>query len=77
MFKLKRQSEPTFSLSAEMLQQVLEHVRPLGHHEDTENLNIGFGFLYYGLMRDVAPATCDGNRFGIRLQRCLFVARTT
>jgi hypothetical protein len=28
-----------------MLQQVLEHARPLGHHEDPANLNLGFGFL--------------------------------
>jgi len=75
MFKLKPQSEPTFSLSAEMLQQVLEHAGPLGHHEDTANLNIGFGFLYYGLVRTLRPqhVVVIGSGFGFSVA-CLSLA---
>ena len=46
MLTLKSQAQPSFSLSPEMLHLVLEHARPLGHHENAANLNLGFGFLY-------------------------------
>ncbi len=45
----------SFSLDAPMLASILQHAKPLGHHEDRENLNIGFGFLYYGLARALRP----------------------
>lgn len=57
---------PTFSLDPEMLSQVLRHARPLGHHEDPERLNLGFGFLYYGLARALRPrhVVVIGSGFG-------------
>jgi hypothetical protein len=66
MLKLKSQAQPTFSLSAEMLQLILEHARPLGHHEDAAHLNLGFGFLYYGLVRMLRPqhVVVIGSGFG-------------
>jgi methyltransferase family protein len=44
-----------FSLDAATLEDILEHARPLGHHEDRGSLNLGFGFLYYGLARTLRP----------------------
>ncbi len=45
-----------FSLDAEMLQQILDYARPLGHCERPQELNLGFGFVYYGLVRALRPA---------------------
>jgi len=44
-----------FSLRPSLLRDVLRHARPLGHNEDAETLNLGFGFLYYGLVRSLRP----------------------
>ncbi|HWR88303.1 MAG TPA: class I SAM-dependent methyltransferase [Acidiferrobacterales bacterium] len=44
-----------FSLTPNVLRSILEYARPLGHHEDRSNLNLGFGFLYYGLVRALRP----------------------
>ena len=38
-----------------MLPCILEHATPLGHHEDAATFNLGFGFLYYGLVRSLRP----------------------
>ena len=46
---------PFFSLDPLVLKDVLDHARPLGHHEDDATLNIGFGFVYYGLARALRP----------------------
>ena len=45
----------SFSLAPATLRDILEHARPLGHHEDRATLNLGFGFLYYGLVRSLRP----------------------
>ena len=44
-----------FSLKPSLLRDILRHARPLGHHEDAQTLNLGFGFLYYGLARSLRP----------------------
>jgi predicted O-methyltransferase YrrM len=51
----ERTREEGFSLHAPMLREILEHARPLGHHEDRSTLNLGFGFIYYGLVRVLRP----------------------
>lgn len=43
------------SLSAGLIQDILTHAKPLGHHETPRNLNLGFGFVYYGLVRALRP----------------------
>ena len=55
-----------FSLDPLVLKNVLEHARPLGHHEDGDTLNIGFGFVYYGLVRALRPqhVVVIGSGFG-------------
>jgi predicted O-methyltransferase YrrM len=56
MLSLPRvEPESPFSLDAALLADILRHAKPLGHHEDAANLNIGFGFLYYGLVRTLRP----------------------
>jgi hypothetical protein len=48
--------ESLFSLSEPMLMDILEHAKPLGHNEAPDELNLGFGFVYYGLVRALRPA---------------------
>jgi len=55
MLQPNPQDAPQFSLDPAMLQEILAHARPLGHGEDAPNLNLGFGFLYYGLARALRP----------------------
>ncbi len=44
-----------FSLNTALLKDILQSAKPLGHHEKPDNLNLGFGFLYYGLARALRP----------------------
>ena len=44
-----------FSLDVDTLKQILEHAKPLGHREKPRNLNLGFGFMYYGIVRALQP----------------------
>lgn len=44
-----------FSLNPETLRLILTKAKPLGHHQEPKNLNLGFGFLYYGLIRALRP----------------------
>ncbi len=44
-----------FSLTPDLLREVFVQARPFGHHEDAKTLNLGFGFLYYGLVRVLRP----------------------
>ena len=66
---------PSFSLDVALLDEILRHARPLGHHEDPDTLNLGFGFLYYGLIRAVRPrhVAVIGSGFGFSVV-CLALA---
>jgi hypothetical protein len=44
-----------FSLNTALLKDILESAKPLGHNEKPDNLNLGFGFLYYGIARALRP----------------------
>ncbi len=44
-----------FSLSVNLLQDILKVAKPFGHNEKTRELNLGFGFIYYGIVRAVRP----------------------
>ena len=55
MLSLKPRESPTFSLDPATMREIFEHAKPLGHYEDPGNLNLGFGFLYYGLVRTLRP----------------------
>lgn len=56
----------TCSLDRETLKNIFDHAKPLGHNENPDNLNLGFGFLYYGLVRALRPnhALVIGSGFG-------------
>ncbi|HUL96415.1 MAG TPA: class I SAM-dependent methyltransferase [Usitatibacter sp.] len=66
MLTLPKPGPAGFSLDAPMLERILQHAKPLGHHEDPGTLNIGFGFLYYGLVRTLRPkhVVVIGSGFG-------------
>jgi predicted O-methyltransferase YrrM len=55
MLSLKPRESPTFSLDPATMREIFEHAKPLGHYEDQASLNLGFGFLYYGLVRSLRP----------------------
>jgi hypothetical protein len=59
-------AEPGFSLDAGLIREILQHARPLGHHEDAAKLNLGFGFLYYASVRILRPrhVVVIGSGFG-------------
>jgi len=44
-----------FSLSTGLLKDILEYAKPLGHNQKPQNLNLGFGFIYYGVARALRP----------------------
>jgi hypothetical protein len=51
----KTDASPRVSLTPEMIQDIFEFAKPLGHNEIKDNLNLGFGFLYYGAVRALRP----------------------
>ena len=44
-----------FSLNSTVLRDIFHHAKPLGHHQEASNLNLGFGFIYYGVVRALRP----------------------
>jgi len=55
MLTQERFAASPLSLTPALLHDVLRHAKPLGHHEDPTTLNLGFGFVYYGLVRALRP----------------------
>jgi predicted O-methyltransferase YrrM len=55
-----------FSLSTELIADIFDYAKPLGHSEAKENCNLGFGFLYYGAVRSLRPehVVVIGSGFG-------------
>ena len=66
MLPAPRPEPAKFSLDAALIAQILQHAKPLGHYEDPAALNLGFGFLYYGLVRTLRPkhVVVIGSGFG-------------
>jgi hypothetical protein len=66
MLHLDRNELAQFSLNPALLRSILDHAKPLGHHEESDNLNLGFGFLYYGVVRALRPrhVVVIGSGFG-------------
>jgi hypothetical protein len=44
-----------FSLNSRVLKDILVCAKPLGHNEKPRNQNLGFGFIYYGVVRALRP----------------------
>jgi predicted O-methyltransferase YrrM len=59
----------TLSLNNDLLKDIFKYAKPLGHNEKPANLNLGFGFLYYGLVRALRPRhiLVIGSGFGFSL----------
>ena len=53
--RAQQRGDPPFSLSSSVLSEILGYAKPLGHREDPDTLNLGFGFVYYGLVRALRP----------------------
>jgi predicted O-methyltransferase YrrM len=55
-----------FGLTPELVQTIFRNAKPLGHDEDADQLNLGFGFLYYALARMLRPqhVVVIGSGFG-------------
>jgi hypothetical protein len=55
-----------FSLNVNLIEDIFAHAKPLGHNEEPENCNLGFGFIYYGMVRAVRPnhVVVIGSGFG-------------
>lgn len=49
------QCAENFSLTENLLQKILVDAKPLGHNQKANNLNLGFGFVYYALVRAIRP----------------------
>src|SRR5215475_11854843 len=66
MLEPKPSFDSSFCLNPSLLRDILDHAKPLGHHEDTSTLNLGFGFVYYGLVRALRPhhVVVIGSGFG-------------
>ena len=44
-----------FSLTNGLLEDILRFAKPFGHNENVRKLNLGFGFIYYGVVRALRP----------------------
>jgi len=44
-----------FSLTTELIETIFKVAKPLGHNERPSNLNLGFGFIYYAVVRAIRP----------------------
>ncbi len=44
------------SLDRRTIESIFSFAKPMGHNEDPTYLNLGFGFLYYGLVRSIRPS---------------------
>jgi predicted O-methyltransferase YrrM len=55
LFRSLGERHDSLSLNGGMLADIFEHAKPLGHREDAANLNLGFGFVYYSLVRALRP----------------------
>ena len=56
--RLKRSiiaEQECISLNPMVLKDIFLYAKPWGHHEDAKTLNLGFGYLYYGLARTLRP----------------------
>ncbi|MGC8908641.1 MAG: class I SAM-dependent methyltransferase [Desulfomonilaceae bacterium] len=53
--KMTSPCDGDFSLNAGMIKLILDYAKPFGHNEQPSNLNLGFGFLYYGVARALRP----------------------
>jgi hypothetical protein len=44
-----------FSLNEDLIRDIFQYAKPFGHNENSKKLNLGFGFIYYGVVRALKP----------------------
>jgi hypothetical protein len=73
--RTQRSTASGFSLDPGLIQSIFQFAKPLGHHESADDLNLGFGFLYYALGRSLRPkhVLVIGSGFGFSVV-CLALA---
>lgn len=49
------EGQGSLSLDSLLIKEVFQHAKPFGHNERRQNLNLGFGFIYYGVARALMP----------------------
>ncbi len=49
------EEQESISLNSGILKDIFTFAKPFGHKEDAKSLNLGFGYLYYGLARTLRP----------------------
>lgn len=49
------EEQEAISLNPVLLRDIFSYAKPFGHHEDPKSLNLGFGYMYYGLVRTLRP----------------------
>jgi predicted O-methyltransferase YrrM len=61
-----RPEPASFSLTPPAINAIFRYARPLGHAEQRDQANLGFGFVYYGLVRSLRPkhVVVIGSGFG-------------
>jgi hypothetical protein len=55
-----------FSPDPGLIREIFRYAKPLGHHHGADTLNLGFGFIYYALVRTLRPkyVVVIGSGFG-------------
>ena len=49
------EEQDSISLTPTLLKDIFAYAKPFGHNEDAKSLNLGFGYIYYGLVRSLRP----------------------
>lgn len=49
------QNNNFFSLNEALIHDIFQYAKPFGHNENVKKLNLGFGFIYYGIVRALKP----------------------
>ncbi len=53
--KIVTPNKDYFSLNEDLIRNVFQFAKPFGHNENIKKLNLGFGFIYYGVVRSLRP----------------------
>ena len=61
------EEQDSISLNPTLLKDIFAYAKPFGHNEDAKSLNLGFGYIYYGLVRTFTTSAHSHNRLGVWL----------
>ncbi len=49
------EEQEAISINTNVLKDIFLYAKPFGHNEESKSLNLGFGYMYYGLVRALRP----------------------